>query len=887
MTAETPSLPTHFDPEAIEPRLVDRWVENGVGRADPTSSKPKFSIVMPPPNVTGQLHIGHALDMTLQDVVVRHKRQRGYDVLWLPGTDHASIATHFVVERELAKTNNTRFTLGREEFLRRAEAWRDQSSGAIQGQLRRLGCTPDWSRERFTLDPVITKAVMRVFVSMHREGLIHRGTRLVNWDPKFRTAVSDLEVETREVDGHLWHIRYPLAEDPSRHIVVATTRPETLFGDQAVAVNAADERYRDVVGQRVALPLTGRTIPVITDDHADPEQGSGAVKITPAHDFNDHAVGQRHGLVPLDVMTVDGRMNDAVPEAFRGLDRFEARRAAVEALEALGLIERIEPKLVPQPFGERSGVVLEPRITEQWFMRTDGLAAAAGAAVRSGETRFVPANWANVFHRWMDDIEPWCISRQLWYGHQIPAWYGEDGEVFVAETAEEAMDLARAHYGRDAELTRDPDILDTWFSSALWPFATLGWPDATPELARYYPQDLLVTGFDIIFFWVARMMMQSIHFEGAAPFRDIYMHGLVRDAQGQKMSKTKGNVIDPQDLIAQHGADATRMTMVILCGHGQDIRMSPDAVRPARLFANKLWNAARFAGFYRCFDACHGGPAPVPLSPANPIDAWIVAELGAVARRTLASLDDYRFSDAATGLQAFVRDTFCDWYVEFAKIALTGEDAAAADDTRAVVAWCLRTVLQLLNPFMPFVTEALWDATAPGEAMTAAELPALEALPARSAAHAEVEGAIALVSRIRSVRSELKVAPGRPVPLLVSAPSDAARALLDRFGPQIRRLANLSGIDVAGAPPEGSVRLAVDGTDYLLPLGDVVDFAKERARLERELAKNGKDAGSVAARLADEAFVAKAKPEVIETNRARLAALEAEAERLRAALASI
>ena len=883
MTADTSSLPAHFEPESIEPKLVERWLDSGVGRADVTSSKPKFSLVMPPPNVTGQLHIGHALDMTLQDVVVRHKRQRGFDVLWLPGTDHASIATHFVVERELAKTGETRFTLGREAFLERANAWREQSAGAIQSQLRRLGCTPDWSRERFTLDPVITKAVMRVFVSMHGEGLIHRGTRLVNWDPKFRTAVSDLEVETREVEGHLWYIRYPLANDPTRHVVVATTRPETLFGDQAVAVNATDERYKDIVGQELTLPLTGRTIPVIADDHADPEQGTGAVKITPAHDFNDHAVGLRHNLVPLDVMTPDGRMNDFVPEPFRGLDRFEARARAVEALEALGAIEKIEPKTIPQPFGDRSQVVLEPRLTEQWFMRTDGLAAVAAEAVRSGETRFVPGNWASVFFRWMDNIEPWCISRQLWYGHQIPAWYGEDGEIFVAETDEEAHAAARLHYGRDAELKRDPDILDTWFSSALWPFATLGWPDATPDLARYYPQDLLVTGFDIIFFWVARMMMQSIHFQETAPFRDIYIHGLVRDAAGQKMSKTKGNVIDPLDLIAQYGTDATRMTMMILCGHGQDIRMSADSVRPARLFANKLWNAARFAAFNRCFDAA----TPVPTAPTNAIDAWIVVELSAVARQTLKSLDEYRFSDAAMGLQAFVRDTFCDWYVEFSKISMNGGDAEAAAETRAVVGWCLKTILQLLNPFMPFVTEALWDNCGAGEVITAALLPDFEALPVRAEAATQVDGVIALVSRIRSVRSELKVAPGKPVPLLVSAPSDTAKALLDRFGPHIRRLANLSGIDEAGVAPEGSVRLAVDGTDYLLPLGDVVDFAKEKQRLEKELKKNENDSASIARRLEDPAFVAKANPEVIETNRARLAAAGVERDRLLAALALI
>ncbi len=882
MTADTTSIPAHFEPEAVEPKLVDRWLETGVGRADVDSSRPKFSIVMPPPNVTGQLHIGHALDMTLQDVVVRHKRQRGFDVLWLPGTDHASIATHFVVERELAKTGETRFTLGRDAFLARAAAWKDQSAGAIQSQLRRLGCTPDWSRERFTLDPVLTRASMTTFVRLYREGLIRRGSRLVNWDPKFRTAVSDLEVETREVEGHLWYLRYPLADDAGRHVVVATTRPETLFGDQAVAVNAADPRYADLIGRHVVLPLTGRTIPILADDHADPEQGTGAVKITPAHDFNDHEVGLRHGLVPLDVMTPDARMNDAVPEPYRGLDRFEARAAVVAALDAMGALERVEPKIIAQPFGDRSGVVVEPRITDQWFMDVAPAAAAAAAAVRAGETRFVPASWSNVFFRWMDNIKPWCISRQLWYGHRIPAWYGPDGEVFVAETEAEALAEARTRTGRDdVALERDPDILDTWFSSALWPFATLGWPDETPDLARYYPTDLLVTGFDIIFFWVSRMMMQGLTLRGEVPFRDVYMHGLVRDASGQKMAKTKGNVIDPLDLIGEHGADATRMTLMLNCGHGQDIRMSKDAVRPARLFANKLWNAARFAALNRCFDA----PTPFPAAPAHPADAWIVAELAAVARDTLNALDEYRVSDAASGLQAFVRDTFCDWYIEFSKIAMNGEDAGAAAETRAVLGWCLKTICQLLNPFMPFVTEALWDGFGAGEPITAALLPDFEALPGRSAASDEVEAVVALVSRIRSVRSELKVAPGRPIPLLVSAPGEPVRARLDRFGAQIRRLANLSGIDEAGAAPEGSVRLAVDGTGYLLPLAGIVDFAKERQRLEKELKKNEGDRGSLARRLSDPAFLEKAAPEVIEVNRARQVAADAERDRLVAALA--
>ena len=881
MTADTASISPHFEPEAVEPKLVARWLDRAVGRADVTSSKPKFSLVMPPPNVTGQLHIGHALDMTLQDVVVRHKRQRGYDVLWVPGTDHASIATHFVLDRELKKEGTSRFALGREAFLDRAAAWKDKSAGTIQGQLRRLGCTPDWSRERFTMDPMITKAVMRVFVTLHREGLIRRGTRLVNWHPEFRTAVSDLEVESREVQGHLWYIRYPLVDDPSRVVVVATTRPETMFGDQAVAVNARDPRYQDLIGRQLALPLTGRTIPIVADDHADPEQGTGAVKITPAHDFNDYEVGLRHNLVPLDVMTPDARMNDEVPEAFRGLDRFVAREKTVEALDAIGALERVEPKVIAQPFGERTDVVIEPRITEQWFLDVSGAAAAAAAAVRGGETRFVPSNWANVFFRWMDNIKPWCISRQLWYGHQIPAWYGPDGEIFVAESEAAALEAAQAHYGREVALTRDPDILDTWFSSALWPFATLGWPDETPELARYYPTDLLVTGFDIIFFWVARMMMQGIQFERRAPFNDIYIHGLVRDAKGQKMSKTKGNVIDPLDLIGQYGADATRLTMMTLCGHGQDIRMSADAVRPARLFANKLWNAARFAAMNQCFAA----PTPMPTAPAGAIDAWIVAELGAVAGETLNALDDYRFNDASLGLQAFVRDTFCDWFIEFAKIAMNGPDAEAAAETRAVVGWCLKTICQLLNPFMPFLTEALWDGFGETVPMTSAELPEFSALPPRRQG-GEVEAVIALVSRVRSVRNELKVPPGRPIPLLVSAPDDVARARIAAFGPHIRRLAHLSEIG-EGSQTEGAVRLAVDGTDYLLPLAGIVDFAKEKTRLEKELKKVEGDHGSITRRLADPAFIDKADPDVIDKNRARLDAAEAERERLLAAIAML
>jgi valyl-tRNA synthetase len=856
--------------------LVTRWLENSVARADNTSSKPKFSMVMPPPNVTGQLHMGHALNMTLQDAVARYKRKRGFDVLWLPGADHASIATHFVLERELEKEGKTRTSLGREEFLKRAVAWKEQSAGAIQAQLRRLGCTPDWSRERFTLDPGLTRAVMRTFVQLYREGLIYRGSRLVNWDPKFRTAISDLEVEQRDVEGSLWYIRYPLANDPQRFIIVATTRPETMFGDQAVAVNPTDPRYSDLIGQAVTLPLAGRTIPIIADEHADPEQGTGAVKITPAHDFNDYEVGLRHGLEQLDIMTPDARMNDCVPEAFRGLDRFEARSTVVAALTDAGLLEKIENKIIPQPFGDRSGVLIEPRLTEQWFLQTTGLAAESIERVENGKIGFVPPNWANVFFRWMRNIEPWCISRQLWYGHPIPAWYGPDDRIFVAETAEEAQADAQRHYGKsDVDLRQDTDILDTWFSSSLWPFATMGWPEQTTDLVRYYPTDLLVTGFDIIFFWVSKMIMQGIHLTQDVPFRTVYIHGLVRDAAGQKMSKTKGNVIDPLDLIDQHGADALRLTLLILCTHGQDLRFSVDAVRASRLFANKLWNAARFASLNNCV----ARPDFVPGSVSDPVNAWIIKRLGEVARETLTALDEFRFSEAALGLQSFIRDEFCDWYIEFAKIAFNGADTARAEESRNVAGWCLSQVCQLLNPFAPFVTEELWEIFGDGTSMSEAQFPDFDAIP-RQADTSEVEFIIALVSKIRSVRNELKIPFKTPIPLLALSPSAAEFERLQRFSVQLRRLTNVSTIDRADALPPRAVRIIVNQSDLALVLDDIVDFEKERQRLEKAIARLDRDIEKIGQRLLDRNFLDRADADVIEQNRLRHDSARLERERL-------
>src|SRR5579872_5896526 len=694
-----------YRPDAVEPRQYAAWERSGGFAAHPDSGKPPYTIMMPPPNVTGSLHMGHALTFTLQDILIRFERMRGRDALWQPGTDHAGIATEIVVSNQLAEEGKNRGDLGREAFIERVWQWKEQSGGTITRQLRRLGVSADWARERFTMDAGLSAAVRRVFVTLYREGLIYRDKRLVNWDPEMHTVISDLEVDNRETKGKLWHIRYPVEGMPGRYLVVATTRPETMLGDTGVAVHPEDARYRDLVGRTVRLPLVGRQIPVVADEYADPEMGSGAVKITPAHDFNDFELGRRHGLEMINIFDEDARLNDNAPEAYCGLLRFEARKKVLADLEAAGLIEKVVDHTLMVPHHDRSGVVIEPWLTDQWYCNAGVLAKPAIEAVETGQTVFVPRQWENTIFEWMRNIQPWCISRQLWWGHQIPAWYAPDGTVFVAEGEEGARAEAEAKFGAGVALRRDDDVLDTWFSSALWPFSTLGWPEPTPEVARYFPGDVLVTGFDIIFFWVARMMMMGLHFRGDVPFRTVYIHALVRDERGQKMSKSRGNIIDPLDLIGRYGCDALRFTLSALAAPGRDIKLAESRVEGYRNFVTKLWNAVRFAEMNgaAAFDAGFD-----PRSCKETVNRWIASATRDCAMAVTQALETYRFDDAANRLYAFVWGTFCDWYLEFSKPILQGGAAEAQTETKATIGWVLAQIVHLLHPIMPFVTEEIW-----------------------------------------------------------------------------------------------------------------------------------------------------------------------------------
>ena len=766
-------LDKSFDPKSAEPRLYKAWEDAGAFAPIDDPAVPTFTLVIPPPNITGSLHIGHALNNTLQDVLIRFARMRGMAALWLPGTDHAGIATQMVVERQLAAEGNIgRRDLGREAFVDKIWEWKAKSGGTIVNQLRRLGASCDWSRERFTLDDGLSAAVRKVFVTLHKQGLIYRDKRLVNWDPHFQTAISDLEVEQKEVNGHYWHLAYPL-EDGSGEIVVATTRPETMLGDTAVAVHPNDERYTHLIGKCVRLPIVGRPIPIIADDYADPEKGSGAVKITPAHDFNDFRVGQRHKLPMITVLDPFAKINDNAPPEYRGLDRFVARKKVVEAFEALGLLREIEPTRHTVPHGDRSGVVVEPYLTDQWYVDAKTLAAPAIAAVENGDTVFEPRNWEKTYFEWMRNIEPWCISRQLWWGHRIPAWYGPDGRIFVHETADGARVLAREHYGREEPLKQDEDVLDTWFSSALWPFSTLGWPEKSEDLARFYPTHTLVTGFDIIFFWVARMMMMGLHFTGQVPFKRVFINALIRDAQGAKMSKSKGNVMDPLELVDQYGADALRFTMVALSGQARDVRLSVPRIEGYRNLGTKLWNAARFCEM----NGCAAVDSFDPQTARQTLNRWIRGETAAAAREVTVAIETCAFDVAATTLYRFIWNVFCDWFVEFAKPILNGDDADAKAETQAMAAWVLETIFMLLHPVSPFITEELWakTATRPRDGMLiTAAWPQLPESYRDAEAAAEIDLVIAAVTEGRSVRAELNVPPGARPDLIVVDATDAS-----------------------------------------------------------------------------------------------------------------
>ncbi len=870
-------------PADVEAEQYRRWEAANAFASDRRPGADPYCIVIPPPNVTGSLHMGHALNNTLQDVLVRFKRMQGRDVLWQPGMDHAGIATQMVVERQLEAGNLRRQDLGREEFVDRVWAWKNESGGTIINQLKRLGCSCDWSRERFTMDEGLSAAVRKVFVDLYREGLIYRDKRLVNWDCRFQTAISDLEVEQREIDGHLWHIRYPVEGDAHRDLTVATTRPETMLGDTAVAVHPDDDRYRDLVGKYAILPLVGRRLPIIADDYADPEQGSGAVKITPAHDFNDFEVGERHGLERVNIFEENGTVNEAAPEAYRGLDRFAARRQVIDDLEAAGLLVKVEPHRHVVPFGDRSETVIEPWLTDQWYVDAKSLAKQAIARVENGDTRFVPKNWEKTYFEWMNNIQPWCISRQLWWGHQIPAWYGPDGETFVAADGAEARAAATAHYGRDdVELVRDEDVLDTWFSSALWPFSTLGWPDETPELERYYPNSVLVTAFDIIFFWVARMMMMGLHFMKEVPFDDVYIHALVRDAKGQKMSKSKGNVIDPLELVDRYGADALRFTLAAMAAQGRDIKLAEGRVEGYRNFATKLWNATRFCEMNECtFD-----PGFDPASCEQAVNQWIVSAARETVAEVTTVLDGYRFNEAAGAIYQFTWGTFCDWYLEFIKPILAAGDAAVRDETRATAAWTLGEILKLLHPFMPFITEEIWGRTRPADSglLMLQPWPTSPDMAVGREATEEMEWAIRLISQVRTVRSEMNVPPGAHLALHMVGAGERTRVRLDKHRDVISGLGRFESIEIADAAPAGSLQLVVDEATVALPLAEVIDIARERERLSRELGKVALEITRIDGKLGNEQFVAKAPDHVVEEQRERRADAEAIQARLTQAL---
>ena len=878
-----------FDPAAIQAAIYDAWEKSGAFASHPDSAKQPYCIMMPPPNVTGSLHMGHALTFTLQDILTRYHRMKGYDALWQPGTDHAGIATQMVVERQLEAEQSDRHKLGRDKFIARVWQWKAESGGTITRQLRSLGASPDWSRERFTMDEGLSAAVRRVFVQLHREGLIYRDKRLVNWDPKLHTAVSDLEVESRETKGSLWYFKYPVEGLADTFIVVATTRPETMLGDTGVAVNPEDERYKELIGKHVVLPLVGRRIPIVGDEHADPTAGSGAVKITPAHDFNDFEVGRRHNLPMVNIFDKDAKLNDEAPEAYRGMDRFAARKAIVADLEAQGLVEKIDPHTLMVPYGDRSGVVIEPWLTDQWYVNAGELAKAAVAAVESGATQFVPKMWENTFFEWMRNIQPWCVSRQIWWGHQIPAWYAPDGTVFVEETEAEANEAAAKHYGHPADLHRDPDVLDTWFSSALWPFSTLGWPERTRELERYYPTDVLVTGFDIIFFWVARMMMMGCKFMGQVPFKTVYIHALVRDERGQKMSKSKGNIIDPLDLIARYGTDALRFTLTALAAQGRDIKLAESRIEGYRNFATKLWNAARYAEMNGCVRVPGFDPASAKLT----VNRWVAAAAMQAGTRVAAAIEEYKFNDAADALYQFTWGTFCDWYIEFTKPILTGSDEAAKAETRAMTVWVIEQVVHLLHPIMPYITETLWKHIA-GEGagmLIVAKWP--DTKFAADAATAEMEWVVALISAIRATRSEMNVPAASELAATITETRAESRDWIATHGDQIRRLARLKTITLgasgstAGGDAKTALQVVVEGTTVLIDVAGAVDLGKERARLAKDAAAITAELDKIAKKLGNEQFMAKAKPEAIEEQRERQAEYLATLAKLNAAIARI
>ncbi len=876
-----------FIPSSVEARIAEKWRETKAFQAfrpDRHEAEP-YAVMLPPPNVTGSLHIGHALNVTLQDILCRFERMRGKDVLWQVGTDHAGIATQMLVERQLASENlPSRTAMGRDAFLTHVWAWKEKHGGTILQQLKHLGASCDWSRERFTMDDHALKAVRKVFIDLYKEGLIYKDKRLVNWDPHLGTALSDLEVQSRPVKGSLWRIRYTLEDDPSACVVVATTRPETLLGDTAIAVHPSDERYRELIGKKVIVPLVGRVVPIIADEMADMEKGTGVVKITPAHDFNDFEVGRRHKLPFIALFTDQAHMDIEENKAFwnglgrssvhpvihelQGLGRVEARRLVVTALEEGDFLEGVDVHENLVPHGDRSGVVLEPKLTDQWYLNVKPLAHKTLEALDKKEPEFFPESWTKIYRDWLEGIQPWCISRQLWWGHQIPAWYGPDGHVFVAFDEKSATQKAKAHYGAPTPLVQDPDVLDTWFSSALWPFLTLGWPDSTPELARYYPTSLLVTGFDILFFWVARMTMMGIHFTGQIPFKKVCIHALVRDAQGAKMSKTKGNTIDPMALMEKYGADALRLTLAALATPGRDIKLIPQRVEGYRNFATKLWNSARFAEM----NDCAPDSVYIPNQVKQTLNLWILTELAQTLDSTTRELESLFINKAAISLYRFVWNVFCDWYVELAKPLLNHEDPGVQKETRGTIGFVLDQILAALHPFMPFLTEEIWGARDPEKRahtpLTLTPWPVFTP-PEASQAHKEVNWVIELITTLRSLRAEIGVpASARPLLTFLNISSEISSGI-KRWRESILRLGSISDIAYSDESPYGAVSFIVQGVVVALSLGDCVDMASARQRLLGEQERVQGLLVEVEAKLADPNFVERANEDVVETYRGR------------------
>lgn len=905
-----------FSAAEAESRIYAKWEEGGCFKAGANASREEtFCIMIPPPNVTGSLHMGHAFNNTMQDILIRWRRMQGYDTLWQPGQDHAGIATQMVVERQLAEEGlPPRRGLGREAFLEKIWEWKEKSGGTIINQLKRLGASCDWSRNRFTMDRGFHDAVLKVFVDMYRKGYIYKGKRLVNWDPHFETAISDLEVEQIEIEGNMWYLRYPLengesykhvvrdidgkeiSSEPRDYMLVATTRPETMLGDTGVAVHPEDPRYGHLIGKTVRLPLVGRSIPIVADTHADPEKGTGAVKITPAHDFNDWAVGKRCGLEAINVMSenasirirgneefakgADPSLLDGLAEGFDGVDRYEARKKIVDLAEEQGWLDRIEKDRHMVPHGDRSQVAIEPFLTDQWFVDTAKIVGPAVEAVKSGKTKILPERDQRVYFHWLENIEPWCISRQLWWGHQIPVWYDDEGNEYCAASEEEARELAGGK-----PITRDEDVLDTWFSSGLWPIGTLGWPEDTEELRKYFPTDVLVTGFDIIFFWVARMMMMQLAVVDRIPFHTVYVHALVRDEQGQKMSKSIGNVIDPIELIDKFGADAVRFTLTAMAVMGRDLRLSEDRVAGYRNFGTKLWNAARFADM----NGCKPDPEFHPKQAKQTVNRWIIGETSRTLEALDQALESYRFNSAANSLYAFVWHKVCDWYVEFSKPLLQSESESVARETRGTMAWVIDQCLVMLHPIMPFITEELWGSVCQRDGMLVChDWPSYTAQDLlEDDADREMNWVISLIEGIRSARAQMNVPAGARVPLLALDLDSAWSDALGKNGSLVQRLARVEEAQKAEKAPKGSVTIAVEGGTFCIPLADVVDLDKERQRLEKSHAKLEGEINGLAGRLGNREFVEKAPEEVIQTARDRLAAAKGEADRIKGALSSL